>query len=362
MSSQSAPATPWSFRIATIAGIPVRIHVTFLLLIVYIIAVAQNPQGRPLAILLPFVFLSVILHEFGHALTAKHYGIGTKDITLYPIGGMAVLTGRPKPHQEFWIALAGPLVNVGILVVVGAVIFAMRGQLPNVLSPLHEQSLLEGIFTVNVILPLFNMIPAFPMDGGRVLRALLAMKLPETTATQIAGVIGQIIAVLFGMIGILYGMIVLVLIAVFVFLGAGQEVQSAIGLSLLAGKRVGDAMMTDFRIISGGQTLEEISQFLLAGAQQDFPVAYGDEVYGVLTRDGLMRGLAQHGGHEYVAGHMRRDFPQLSPFEPLEAALTVFSQGDRGPILVMDNGRLAGILTMENLYEFMLLQQARGRG
>lgn len=362
MSSRQAPATPWSFRIATIAGIPVRIHVTFLLLIFYIIAVAQSPQGRPLAILLPFVFLSVILHEFGHALTAKHYGIGTRDITLYPIGGVAMLAGRPKPHQEFWIALAGPLVNVGIFVVVGALLIAMQGELPNVLSPLYEQSLLEGIFTVNVILPVFNMIPAFPMDGGRVLRALLAMALPETTATQIAGVIGQIIAVLFGMIGILYGMIILVLIAVFVFLGAGQEVQSAVGLSLLAGKRVGDAMMTEFRVISGGQTLEEISQLLLAGAQQDFPVVYGDEVHGVLTREGLVRGLAQHGGGEYVAGHMRRDFPVLSPYDPLESSLNIFSHGDRGPILVLDHGRLVGMLSMENLYEFMLVQQARGRG
>ncbi len=363
MSTQKPASSPWSFRIATVSGIPVRIHITFFLLVAWVIFAAQSsPEGMTLAILLPFVFLSVILHELGHALTARRFGVGTRDITLYPIGGVAMLTDRPKPKQEFWIALAGPMVNVVIAVVVGLLLWLTTGSLPQVFAPLKEHSVLEGIFAVNVILPLFNMVPAFPMDGGRVLRSVLAMQMPEAKATQIAAVVGQLLAVGFGMLGIITGNVVLVLIAVFVFLGAGQEAQSAVGMSLIEGRRIADAMLTNFRTLSGGQTLEEASSLLLEGSQQDFPVSYEGTVHGVLTRDALLRGLAQRGGSDYVAGHMVREFSQFPPHEPLESALKVFSQGDKSPILVMENDELIGMLTIENLYEFMMLQQARAKG
>lgn len=363
MSKQNSPASPWSFRIASVSGIPVRIHVTFLLLVVWAIVVAQSsPEGMRLAVLLPFVFLSVVLHELGHALTAKQFGIGTRDITLYPIGGVAMLTGRPKPVQEFWIAIAGPLVNVVIALVVGFILFLTKGELPHIFVPLTKHSILEGIFVVNVILPLFNMVPAFPMDGGRVFRSLLAMRMEPAKATQIAAAVGQSLAVLFGLLGIFFGNLILVLIAVFVFLGAGQEAQSAVGLSLIEGRRVADAMMTRFRTVSGGQTLAEVSQMLLEGSQQDFPVCYEEEPHGILTREALIRGMAQRGESDYVAGHMLREFSKLSPYDSLESAMQIFSQGDRSPILVMDGDRIVGMLTIENLYEFMMLQQARATG
>jgi Zn-dependent protease/CBS domain-containing protein len=360
---RQASGSPWSIRIATISGIPIRLHFTFLLFLGWIFLVLRQPEARMSVWLIPAIFFCVLLHELGHALTARRFGVKTRDITLYPIGGVAMLQGRrPRPNEEFWIALAGPAVNVVIAILLIPFLFVFEGGLPWITLSLLDKSLLEGIFIANVFLPLFNMIPAFPMDGGRVLRAYLAMRMDETRATQIAGTIGQFFAIVIGFYA-LFGQqnIILMIIAFFVFLGAQQEMQAHMGLSLLTGKRIGDAMVTRFRTLASAASLEEAARMLLEGSQQDFPVVFGEEVLGILTRGDIARGLASEGPTGYVSGAMRREFRRVAPEEPLERALELFNEGDTAPLMVMEGERLVGMVTTENLSEFLMLQHARAQ-
>jgi Zn-dependent protease/predicted transcriptional regulator len=356
---ERAAASPWSFRIATVAGIPVRLHFTFLLFFTWIAVSAQAAGMGTLTLFFLGLFFCVVLHEFGHALTAQRYGVKTRDITLYPIGGVAMLQGRPKPREELWIALAGPAVNVVIALILGAYLLLTRGELPWIRFLVLEYSLIEALFVANVILPLFNMIPAFPMDGGRVLRAFLALRMPEVRATQIAGTVGQFLAIVIGFVGLFNGMILLMLVAFFVYLGAGQEVQAMVGLSFVSNRRVRDAMLTRFRTIESGQSLEAAAHMLLEGSQQDFPVMAGEEAIGLLARSDIARGLATEGPTGYVAGHMKRDYKRASPDDPLDKALELFSKEDPNPLLVIEGDHLVGMLTAENLSEFIMLEHAR---
>lgn len=358
----SRTESSWAFRVASVSGIPIRIHFTFLLVLLWVgMSTYHNPNDlvRTLALVLG-IFACVILHELGHALVAKHFGVETRDITLYPIGGVAMLQGRnPKPKEEFWIALAGPAVNVVIAIALGVYIFGTKGSLPHVGVEISETDLLAGLFAANVILPVFNMIPAFPMDGGRVLRAVLAMSMNEERATRIAGAIGQLLAIAIGFIGVMVGSLSLMLIAFFVYLGAGQEVSSMAGKTMVYGHQMADAMLTHFSTLQSGQTLEGASKTLLESSQQDFPVVLGDQVLGVLTRDALIRGLASEGPTAYVSGHMIRNFKSAEPTTPLQTALESFSQGDGSPILVIDDGNLIGMVTRENFGEFLMLEHVR---
>jgi Zn-dependent protease len=223
----------WSLKVASVAGIEVRIHLTFLLFLVWIWFSYYQVAGLPGAVqgvlFILSLFACVLLHEFGHAFAARAFGIATPDITLLPIGGVARLTRIPdKPWQELVVAIAGPLVNV---VIAAALIFVVhRGaqleHLQYLESPRVE--LLSKLASVNVMLVLFNLIPAFPMDGGRILRALLAMAMPYAQATQVAAWIGQGLAVVFGILG-LFGNPLLVFIAFFIFAGAQQEAAIARG-------------------------------------------------------------------------------------------------------------------------------------
>ncbi len=357
--TQQSPS-PWSLKIATVAGIPIRLHWTFLLFMAWIGLVAhQAKEFAPVALLIPALFVCVLLHELGHALTAKRYGIRTRDITLYPIGGVAMITGKPLPRQEFWIAVAGPAVNVAIAALLWVVHWLVTGSGPGFHTNLQSGLFIPNLFSANVMLVIFNMIPAFPMDGGRVLRSLLAMHMPMPRATWIAGRLGQFIAIGFGFLGLWIGHLLLLVIAIFVYLGAEQEMIATLGYSLVSGRKVRDAMVTNFRTISPGDTLETVSKILLEGTQQDFPVTLGDQVLGLLTRDDLIRGIMGGDREGYVAGHMRREFRRLSLDDPLEMALEGLALRDRASILVMDGDRLIGMVTPDNLAEFMMLEQAR---
>lgn len=352
----------WSLRVATIAGIPIRVHFTFLVFMGWLYYVSIQPGVNLSFWLIPGVFFCVLLHELGHALTAKRYGVGTRDITLYPIGGVAMLQGRrPKPVEEFWIAIAGPVVNVVIALILMPFVIAERGSLPPFTLRFAQMDLLQGLFVANIVLPVFNMIPAFPMDGGRILRSLLAMSMPHPKATRIAGGVGQFLAVALGMYGLIQADVFLVLIAFFVFMGAAQEVAASESLSLLSGRKVKDAMITYFRTIESGVNLETASKVLLEGAQQDFPVVYNGELLGVLSRADVARGLATEGPSAYVSGHMRRDYKRLHPEDDLERAVESFNSGDPSPVMVMDGDGLIGMVTAENLSEFLTFEYARQR-
>lgn len=349
--------SPWSFRIFTVSEIPIRIHFTFLLFLAWV--ALQGESGLMWAGLILAIFGCVLLHELGHALTARKFGVQTRDITLYPIGGVAMLDGRPSARAELWIALAGPAVNVVIAAILGVVLLATEGSLPPLTLGRMTSSFPAALFVANITLAIFNMIPAFPMDGGRVLRSLLAMRMDETKATQIAAAIGQGLAIAFGFYALWQREPVLMLVAFFVFLGAGQEASQSVTRSFLVGHAIHHAMQSRFRTIPHGATMETAAQMLLAGSQHDFPVEGGSEIVGVLTRQDIAQGLATEGPTAYVANHMRREFKTAHPNVPLEMAIDMFSKDDPTPILVMEDDQLVGMVTQENLSEFIMLEHAR---
>lgn len=356
----------WSWKIGRFAGIDVYVHTTFLLLIAFF-GFSYWLQTRTLSGVIEgigfllLLFLSVVLHEYGHALTARRFGIRTRDITLLPIGGVARLERMPeKPLQELWVALAGPAVNVVIVAILFVYLFATRTLVPLPSLPLTGGPFLERLMVVNLFLAGFNLLPAFPMDGGRVLRALLALRLDYVQATQIAATIGQGMAFLFGMIG-LFRNPFLLFIALFVWIGAQQEasmVQMKYGLS---GIPVWRAMMTEFKTLSPYDRLAQAVAYLLATPQQDFPVVEDGRVVGILTRADLMRALAQHDESLLVDSVMRRDFEVVHPGEMLEVALGRLQASDCHVFPVVQEGTLVGLLNSENIGEFLMLQLALER-
>jgi len=336
------------------------VHFTLLLFLLWI--ALTSASGIQSVGLVLSIFACVMLHELGHALVARRFGIETRDITLYPIGGIAMLTARPRPRQELWIALAGPAVNIAIAAILFVFTAITSSGLPKFSEMVNGDSFLGVLLLANLSLALFNMIPAFPMDGGRVLRAYLGLRMPETNATYIAGVVGQGLAILFGICGLFLGSPILMLIAFFVFVGAGQEVSLSRTRSFLQGRPLRDAMQTRFRSLEGGDSLEKAAQALLSGSQHDFPVRTGESVIGILTREDIARGLAEEGPTGYVAGHMRREVKTAHPNVPLEMAMDMFSREDLTPIVVIEDDEVLGIVTAENLGEFVMLEHARRAG
>lgn len=353
----------WNLKLGRYFGIDVYLHVTFLLLL-GLIGSAHWLAGRSAEAALGGVlffcaiFLCVLLHEFGHALAARRFGIGTKDIVLLPIGGVARLERMPeRPVQEFWIAVAGPAVNV----VIGAAL-GLGLWLTGSFVPLRELSTTSGSFAerllmVNVFLVLFNLLPAFPIDGGRVLRSLLALRLDFARATQIAGRIGQGMAVVFVLVGLLTNLMLLV-IAVFVWLGATREMAAAGTRSALGGVRAREAMLTQYQALPPDATLGAATSLLLAGSQVDFPVISNRRVIGLLERRHLVDGLKRFGPNARVADVMAREFPTTWPEEPLTGLLSRLGDTEFNTIPVLSEDRLEGLLTMENLNEFLLVQSA----
>lgn len=353
----------WSLKLGRILGIDVYVHLTFLLLLGFV-GWAHWMSGRSLEAALTGLlffcglFACVLLHEFGHALAARRYGIATRDITLLPIGGLARLERMPeKPSQELVVALAGPLVNV--IIAAGLFVGLTLSGAWQPLSTLTTTSgnLVERLLAVNLFLALFNLLPAFPMDGGRVLRSLLAMRLDYTRATRIAARIGQGMAVLFGFAG-LFGNPMLLLIALFVWIGAGQEAAAVEMKSSFAGARVREAMLTDFRSLSARQPLSDAARLLLAGSQQDFPVVESGEVVGVLGRARLIEALQDRGMDTPVGEVMERGFQEASAEEDLDAALGRVEPGRATLLPVMRNRQLVGLLTAENVGEFYMIRRA----
>jgi Zn-dependent protease/predicted transcriptional regulator len=354
----------WSFSIGRIAGIRVNVHVTFLLFIGWIAATRGLLTGQPAqalsaVLLLVLVFGCVLLHELGHALAARRYGIPTRDITLLPIGGVARLARMPdQPRQEIVVAIAGPLVNV---VIAGALFLVSRGLHHSVTDMVLRGDLLETLLLVNVVMILFNLVPAFPMDGGRVLRALMAMAMPYERATRIASFIGQGIAILFAMAGLVTGQFTLVLIAMFVFLAAAEERTHVETRMSIGGLPVSAAMVTEFHVLEPHDRLRRAVDFLMSGSQQDFPVVDGRSPVGILTRADLAHGLREHGAESEVAQAMRRDEEYADAGEPLERALQRMRERGRSALPVLQNGALVGLITLDNIGDLLIVREALRR-
>lgn len=353
----------WSWRIGRIAGIGLYVHVTFLLLLAWV-AIGHYTWRRNLGdVLYGLVFIMaifgiVILHELGHALTARRFGIRTRDITLLPIGGVARLERMPEdPRQEFLVAVAGPAVNIALAVVFFALLVVAGQPVRFGGLTLAGGSFLENMLNVNLLLAAFNMLPAFPMDGGRVLRSLLAMRIDYLRATEIAANVGQALAFVFGFIG-LFTNPFLVFIALFVWMGAAAEASTVQMKVALGGIPVRRAMVTDFRTLAPSDPLGLAVQHILSGFQQDFPVLDGGRLVGVLTRDDLTRALAEGEAGSRVSDAMKRDYETADPSEMLEGALVRLRKCDCHSLPVLRDGRLVGMLTMDNVGEFMMIESA----
>ena len=361
----------WSYRVARVAGIDVHVHATFLLLLAWF-GLRYFREGGPagaalgLASLLA-MFLVVVLHEYGHALTARRYGIATRDITLLPIGGVARLESVPRePRQELAIAVAGPAVNVALaLLLLAALVVTGGAPTPGELLSRDAgaggaRAILAWLLTVNVWLVLFNLIPAFPMDGGRVLRAVLALRSGDyTRATEQAARVGQFFALVFGLVGLLVpGNALLVFIALFVWLGAAGEAAAVRTTTTLDEVATGRVMITDVRTVAPDEPLSRAVELTIAGFQQDFPVLENGGLVGVLTRNDLLRGLSAGGMGAPIGASMHREFQVASPDEPVEHALARLRGCDCQALPVVRGRELLGVLTAENVGEFMMLRAA----
>jgi Zn-dependent protease len=364
----------WSWPIGRLAGIPLRVHLTFPLLLAWIAYAQWRVDGDPraalsLVLMLLLVFSIVVLHELGHALAARRYGVATRDITLLPIGGLARLERIPKePKQELIIALAGPAVNVVLAVLISAALLTTGG-----LGSLAElggfvtadptfdiRRLATRLVGINVWLIVFNMLPAFPMDGGRVLRAALAMKYRDhARATDVATRIGRGFAVLFGMLGVfVINSPLLVLIAVFVWLSGSGEAAQVRAQAALEGVSLRAVTITDLHTLAPHDSLATAAQMVVDGFQHDFPVLDEGRYAGMLLRTDLVRGLHEHGRDAAVADVMRRDVPVLEASRSPEFALQLLATSRATAIPVLQDGQLVGLLTQENVMEYLMLRQA----
>ena len=349
----------WALQIGSMLGIPIRIHATFLLILVWFgMAAAASSRNVPREIAFVLaLFVCVLLHELGHATMARRFGVRTREIVLYPIGGVARLETIPGGWAELLIALAGPAVNVALAGVCAAALIALHvPQAFRQAMPWQNTGLVQKLLWANIALVVFNMIPAFPMDGGRVLRAVLALGLGQQRATRIAAFIGQAIALFFVVGGIFQANFFLAFIGLFVFLGASQEVAFQTRRHAVAGHTAREAMITKFETLSPQDTLGRAAELLLASHQHDFPVLDAwNRVAGVLPRAQLLEGLARSGRETSVLEVMLRDPVEVAPATDLEAVLALLQNNPSIPLLVVEDGALRGMVTFENLAEFIVV-------
>ncbi|HSP13009.1 MAG TPA: site-2 protease family protein [Salegentibacter sp.] len=360
----------WSLNLGRIAGIKVSVHWTFMILLIWIFILHYQLQQDTFQALMGVVFIlalfvCVTLHEFGHALTAKSYGINTKSITLLPIGGLARLEKFPeKPVQELWVAIAGPLVNLAIVVVIFLFLLVFNS-LPSFSEPIDLMNFTGvgfwyNLLFANMVLAIFNLIPAFPMDGGRVLRALLLFKFERGKATKIAAAIGQFLAIGFVFLGF-YSNIFLVFIGIFIYLGAGAEAEMEMTKSSLTGYKVKDILMKQFPRLNPEDTLEKAVELLLDGQAHDFVIVENEKVLGILSRNDLVKGLSEKGNKSPVTDAMQTEFLSLDPEMPLQEIYQQILVQSISVAPVVHNGELLGIIDKENIYEFIMVKEAMGK-
>ncbi len=356
----------WSFRLARILGTDVKVHFTFLLLLIFLYFGTRSASGAEAALAATIFFLAlffcVLLHEFGHILMARRFGIATPDVILLPIGGVARLERIPEePMQELLIALAGPAVTLAIAAGLWLWLQATGGP---IVWPWRQFDAGAGLgpllFYANVLLLLFNLVPAFPLDGGRVLRAVLSSRMNHVRATRIAATAGQALAMILGVAGLVGPDFFLLLIALFVFFGAGQE--AAMVETRAAGKGiiVDQMMVTRFVTIPIYATLRQAVDLLLDGEQREFPIVDNrGAVEGMLTRDHLIKGLTERGPDSAVSAAMARNVPNLPLGIPFEDALTRLRASGLPALPVVDNGgTLVGLLTLDNVTDLILVRKA----
>ena len=367
---------PWSFRVARVAGIDIKVHVTFVLIVVLGALQWSGRNGLPGALfgalLILALFVCVTLHELGHSLVAQRFGIPVRSIILLPLGGIAFLERNPtKPLHELLIAIAGPLVNI----VIAAVLYGALGGLSS-LTMLSAQGLVQGttsdpslgtfllwLLQANVSLVLFNLIPAFPLDGGRVFRAALWFVLNFTRATTIAVAVGQLFALGLGVLGVISGNFLLVLVAVFIFFGAGQENAEAQARTMLTTQRIGDAYNKHALTLGVGDRVGKVIDYILTSYQPDFAVLQGSRLLGVVSREDVLRALASAADESAVPDMnvttiMRRDVMGVDADATLDDVRRVMGAQGARLVAVHDGATYLGLVGIEDLTEAYAVLQA----
>lgn len=358
----------WSIPAGRLFGVEIRIHLTFVFLLIFVWVTERAAHGtngamRGLA-LVGIVFGCVVLHELGHALVALRAGVPAKGIILLPIGGITLLdesAQSPEARQavepwkrEIRIALAGPLVNLLLALVLGSIILILAPEISLWQKPWIDSShLWRSLVWANVSLGLFNLLPAYPMDGGRILRAVFSRKMDQVASTRRAVTIGQTFATLFMLVGLLSN-VWLTLVGVFLFAGAQLEERSAIFQSVLQTVRLEDVMLTDFATLSPADTLEDALDKAVHTLQDDFPVVRGGDMVGVISKQKILDALKVD-GNNYVQSAMNRIFEVAARQESLASAFRKLTANRLSIIPVVEEQRLVGIVTLQNLTHSMAL-------
>ncbi|MCR4407046.1 MAG: site-2 protease family protein [Anaerolineae bacterium] len=372
----------WSVKIGTVKGIEIRVHFTFLLIIVWAAAEGiLRPGGGWSRVIFGvlstcLLFVCVVLHELGHSLVTVHLGGRVRNITLLPIGGVAQMESLPdSPIAELAIAIAGPAVN--FMIAAGLTIIALpmiRAEIPTdllvathstrtwyilsafvvrllfrLLDGVDWRALLLYLLGANISLGMFNLLPAFPMDGGRVLRGLLGLGLSHLRATQIAIHIGQALAVALGFLGVLSANWMLVLVAVFIFISAGQEGQAVEARVILENLRVEQVLNRLVPRLSPLHSLAHVLDIASRSRQVNFPVMQGEQLVGVLTQDDVLAALHQYGAEVRVGRVMRRQFPTVRPTDTLLYAQQLIARSGVKALPVVDGGTVLGLVSLQDI-------------
>ncbi len=353
-----------SWKLLAVRGIDIRVHMTFPLILAFAAVQYSAADGwrgalfGVIAVLLLFVL--VTLHELGHSFAALHYGIPVRQIVLLPIGGLAQLERMPeKPSQELVVALAGPAVNVVLAVLMGLLAWAL--DIPVLASfqtyTLTLTTFFSFLLVYNVMLALFNMLPAFPMDGGRVLRALLAMWLRYDRATAVAVNIGRLVAVLLGLWAVATGALFTGLIAIFIFVAGSQELAAIRWQSRLRRSGYGHAVREVFSPMAGAlgpyDSLRQALAERMRGWQSDFPVVDDGRYIGFITEDGLLRAANLYGPDALVYAAMSPDVRPVSPHTDLLDVVSQMARLRVWALPVVEYGRLLGMITYRQIQEFI---------
>jgi len=349
----------WSFQIAKFFGIPIRVHITFFLLLIFIGLYGSRLQGARSGLFgivsIILIFLCVIIHEFAHSLVARKYGVKIKDIILLPIGGVSEMEELPsQPKQEINVALAGPLTSIVLSLIF---FFAYRLLFPEAKAvniSIFQGNLLLNLFAINLMLAIFNLIPAFPMDGGRVLRGILGLKMDLLQATRVAVGIGEFLAILFFFFGLFFNPW-LALIAVFIFLGAEGEKRATELKVEIADIPVRVAMLTNIEPISPDNTLGQVLEKICHGLQQDFPIMEGKEVLGILSREIFFSALHNHSKETRIREIMSREFTSTTEDAPLSEVFQRMNSEKLSVLPVMQGKIFKGLISLEQIGKYHML-------
>lgn len=354
----------YALRLGRPFGIKIAIHWTFLLLILWVVAVninqgADTGQALLSVAFVLVLFICVVLHELGHSLAARRYGIETKSITLLPIGGMANIEGMPeKPKQEIVVTASGLAVNVAIALILLGIISTVQGYSFDMdFEKITSKNFLILLMYTNLFIVAFNLIPAFPMDGGRILRAALSLRFNRVKATKYSMVAGQVFGVIFAITGLFVNPFLFV-IGIFVFLGAGYEYTQVRFRSMLTDYTAKDIVMEDYMVLAASDPVKKAVEIMLKTRQTGFLVKEDDNVTGILDKDNIIKGLSEHGEEVEVGEIMTEDFQRVEAKTPLRDIFQTIQKKKAGFFPVFENDKLLGIIDQENIQEFIMVQSA----